>query len=275
MNNAPAITAPPAPNAKPNREGRTKFGWKPDVPDHRDHTYKLTRPHMAGPIVKEKVLPLGLSNSIEDQGDLGSCTGHAATAMLEINLQYNTSFYPEYSRLMAYYLGRQIDGTVRTDAGAQIRSVIKGLVKYGVCREQLWPYIESKFRTKPPKLAYTDADALVTAITEAKMQYYRVTSLAELKAALSEGYTVTFGFMVPETIWDITKRRNTLSFPKSNVKVEGGHAVVAVGYEDGRQFVWVRNSWGEDWGDRGMFRMPYSWFTSSQRLVDDMWVIKP
>lgn len=61
----------------------------------------------------------------------------------------------------------------------------------------------------------------------------------------------------------------------------GGHATVAVGYDDRitsqnpRPFIWVRNSWGPNWDLQGYFKMDQAWFSDPRRLVDDMWIIIP
>ena len=58
--------------------------------------------------------------------------------------------------------------------------------------------------------------------------------------------------------------------PGSGEKQLGGHAVLAVGYEDSSQSFIVRNSWGAAWGINGYFTMPYPYLTDDN-LADDFW----
>lgn len=41
-------------------------------------------------------------------------------------------------------------------------------------------------------------------------------------------------------------------------KIDGGHAVVVIGYDDNKQLFKVQNSWGQNFGDGGYFYIPYS-----------------
>ena len=60
--------------------------------------------------------------------------------------------------------------------------------------------------------------------------------------------------------------------PKAGEYVLGGHAVALVGFDDVRQVFIVRNSWGEGWGDRGYFYMPYT-VVQDNNLTYDFWII--
>jgi C1A family cysteine protease len=61
--------------------------------------------------------------------------------------------------------------------------------------------------------------------------------------------------------------------PGWNERAVGGHAVMAVGYEEGRQWFLCRNSWGEGWGMKGYFTMPYAYLLSPG-LAQDFWTIR-
>jgi C1A family cysteine protease len=61
--------------------------------------------------------------------------------------------------------------------------------------------------------------------------------------------------------------------PGPDEEVLGGHAVLAVGYDDSAECFIVRNSWGSGWGKKGYFTMPYSYLLE-QNLSDDFWTIR-
>jgi len=243
-----------------------KYQWKPDLPDHRDMLFSAT---VQAPALPKFVNIIGIRNKIEDQGEIGSCTGNSSTSALEISIGTRRPF----SRLFAYYTAREIEGTTDQDAGATIRDVIKGLATRGVAYEETWPYDVRKFAQRPPAQAYAEATALVNRMWG--FEYMRVSNLTELKSALALGYPVTFGFSVPE-IFTSPRFNGFLRLPTARDRMVGGHAVVAVGYEDrvSEPYVWIRNSWGKSWGINGYFKMSQSWFTSPYRLADDMWVIR-
>jgi C1A family cysteine protease len=59
--------------------------------------------------------------------------------------------------------------------------------------------------------------------------------------------------------------------PKKGERLEGGHAVMAVGYDDNARRLLIRNSWGPSWGDRGYGTLPYEYVEKG--TADDFWVL--
>ena len=63
-----------------------------------------------------------------------------------------------------------------------------------------------------------------------------------------------------------------MPMPTPREHVIGGHAVMAVGYDDRLDRFRMRNSWGKDWGTKGYFTMPYAYLLDNN-LSDDFWKI--
>jgi C1A family cysteine protease len=94
-----------------------------------------------------------------------------------------------------------------------------------------------------------------------------------MKGCLAAGYPFVFGFTVYESFEsDAVAKTGVVEMPAPSEKVLGGHAVVAVGYDDSTQRFIVRNSWGPGWGMGGYFTIPYAYLTDSN-LADDFWTV--
>ncbi len=242
------------------------YGWHPDLPDQRDYLFSVVYGTAAQlpPAVdlRPKCPP------IEDQKQLGSCTANALVGALEFLEVKDGDPFVTLSRLFVYYNERVIENTVKSNSGAQLRDGIKTLAKQGVCPEKMWPYIISHFENKPTKICYTDAAQHVI------LSYQRIQTLSDMKTCLAAGYPFVFGFTVYEFFESPeVAKTGVVPMPAPHEKVAGGHAVVAVGYDDAAQRVIARNSWGPSWGQAGYFTMPYNYITNP-KLAADMWTIR-
>ena len=242
------------------------YGWVPDLPDQRDILYGAVRaiPARLPPSVDLR----SICSPVEDQGNLGSCTGNALAGAVECLEKKHRVAFENVSRLFIYYNERVLEHTVREDSGAMIRDGIKTLFKQGVCSEAKWPYVISKFTVKPSPLCYKEAlDHQVTA-------YARLQTIDEMRACLAAGYPFVFGFSVYES-FESQRVADTgvVSMPKTGERLLGGHAVLAVGYNDANKRFLVRNSWGARWGMKGYCTMPYA-YLANRDLSDDFWTIR-
>ncbi|SPF46958.1 Xylellain [Candidatus Desulfosporosinus infrequens] len=243
------------------------YKLKPDTEDLRDKVFRSTLFKTATLLPKAVDLRTGCS-PIVDQGELGSCTANAIASGLREYWENQAGKLTYLSRLWLYWEERNIEGTVNDDAGAEIRDGMKVLQQIGCAPEADWPYDVSKFTQTPT--TQSTADAVPFTITE----YHRVTDLMAMKAALSEGYPVVIGINVYESFEsDQVAKTGIVPLPIPGENLLGGHAVLAVGYKDNETagFVACRNSWGESWGDKGYFYLPYNYFASN---VTDMWTGK-
>ena len=246
----------------------SRYGWVPDLPDARDHLYSVPTAR-AGPLPPKADLRPGCP-PVYDQGQLGSCTANAIGGAIQF-ARTKQHLLPDWvpSRLFIYYNERVIERTVSQDSGAQLRDGIKSVAKLGVCDETLWPYDVAQFATKPPATAYRAALGAVAS------SYARVArTLNQMKGCLASGYPFVFGFSVYDAFEsDEVAQTGTLNMPASAEKLLGGHAVLAVGYDDPSQRFIVRNSWGSGWGQAGYFTIPYA-YLMDDNLSDDFWTVR-
>ncbi|NQZ88856.1 MAG: C1 family peptidase [Colwellia sp.] len=240
-----------------------------------------------------------LTSEIINQGLLNSCSACAIAVAAELYLvKDNQPFINENisnidaSQMFVYYNERVLEDKVDLNAPVFIRDGIKSLFKNGICSEVSWPYPESTLPKNLRSIMETGTIAEITAavektlkdnepelhaaisekpsaaaLTQAKKhiinRYCKLTldnGLADLKLSLSKDFPVIFGMMVPRSFYS-TPASGVFTMPKPDEIRLGGHALLAVGYDDEKQHFIVRNSWGEEFGDKGYCYIPYEFFT--------------
>jgi C1A family cysteine protease len=243
------------------------FGLKKDKFDLRDKVFS--------PRYKVRIL---LPESTErrnfinfpfrwDQGDKGSCTGHGGAAGFIQALLRNGQQIFEPSRIFPYYNARDAENK-QEDSGASIRDVIKGLNKYGVCREETWPSIPSKFAETPSEEAYREAADHQT------LEYYRIYPVTKeaIISAIYEGYAVVYGQILYESFMsEEVRKTGIVPYPKCWEDQVGGHCKCITDYE--KEGVFELNSWGRSWGSDGGCLIPWKYVLDKNKSFD-FWVIK-
>ncbi len=246
----------------------SKYGWIKDRPDFRDHLY--CRPAQLLTVPLPQTVDLRLECPlVYDQGQLGSCTANAIAGAVQFDRlkQGLADWVP--SRLFLYYNERLIEGTVGSDSGAEIRDGIKSVAAQGDCPELLWPYDLGRFAVQPPLWLYANA------LRYRAVRYQSLAgNLADTQSCLASGYPFIFGFTVYESFESPeVARTGRVPMPADGESVVGGHAVLAVGYDQNSRIFIVRNSWGAQWGDGGYFYLPYDYLTNGN-LASDFWTIQ-
>lgn len=186
------------------------------------------------------------------------------------------------SRLFLYKVTRNLPHWTG-DTGAFLRTTMGALVLFGVPPEQYWPYEPAAHETEPPPFCYAFAQSYQA------LTYYRLDPpgggrdavLQQVKTHLAAGLPAMFGFTVFTSIQEAAGTGD-IPFPAGSERVEGGHAVAAVGYDDARRIrgagpghpettgaFLIRNSWGEDWGAAGHGWLPYEYLRRG--LAQNWW----
>jgi len=275
------------------------MGWLPDYPDIRDYTF-ASKELLSKKEIHALVSPTGLGKAasttlpisvdlrrwcppVEDQGELGSCTANAGVGMAEYYEKRAFGKHIDASRLFLYKATRNL-AELEGDSGAFIRSTMGALVLFGVPPEKYWPYTDSapEFDKEPNAFCYSFAE------NYKGIKYFRHDSsglsekaiLDSVRKSLAASVPAMFGFTVYSSI-NQAGRTGKIPFPCSNERVEGGHAIVAMGYDDKMEIrnadsdvstkgaLLIRNSWGESWGDGGYGWLPYDYLL--KELAADFW----
>lgn len=262
------------------------LGWRRDLPDFRDYT------PTAGKIkeILDTSEPLKRADAklpksadlrewcspIEDQEWLRSCTACAGMGVIEYFQKRAFGKHIDGSRLFLYKVTRNLTGD-KGDSGAFLRDTMKAMVLFGTPPEEYWPYKPENFEDEPPAFCYAFAQNYKT------VRFFRLdppgtepkSILSHLKKFVASGLPVMFGF---STFSSMPKRRDgriDITIPTKGEKLMGGHAVMAVGYDDSHKIgeskgaILIRNSWGTEWGADGYGWLPYEFVTLG--LAVDFW----
>jgi C1A family cysteine protease len=221
---------------------------------------------------------------IEDQGELNACTAFAGIGLMEYFANKSRGRYTDASPLFLYKSARNLMN-LTGNVGASVRETMKAMALFGVPPEQAWPYDPDKVNEEPPSFCYSYAQSYQT------LKYFRLdysgisqaTLLLQIKAVIAAGFPCMFGFTVYTSAYSEENiLQGHIPFPNSKQdRVVGGHAVVAVGYDDYRRInaadptefsqgaFLIRNSWGTDWGKKGYGWLPYDYVVGG--LTRDWW----
>ena len=285
MKSTPAVQRPSnkvaiAPRLPRLHRPKTELGtgWLPDLPDFRDYSpetesvrtlFRNGPPRTAGLPAQADLR--AFCSPIEDQGQLGSCTAQAVIGLVEYFERRTHHEHLDASARFIYKVTRKLYG-FEGDTGAYVRGAMKALKLFGACPEEFWPYSISEFEVEPPAFCYAFGQSYKA------VQYYRIHNdspsmlIEQLKASLANGLPFAFGFSVYSSIWDATVfNTGHIPFPGASDRLEGGHAVMAVGYDDDEERFIIRNSWGMDWGENGYGTLPYEYVR--RNIADDFWVL--
>lgn len=213
---------------------------------------------------------------VRSQGGRGTCAAHACVAVLEFLLGEEGASC-DLSEQFLYWNCKQHDLT--PGEGTWLRVAMNRLQQDGVCTEQQWPYnpkrIEGNEGQGPPP---EDARENAAAYRITNWERLRPRWVNLLRQTLAANKPVAF--VVPVyTYWLMApvRRSGDIRMPLSTDKVEGGHAMCMVGYEDdpevpGGGFFHVRNSWGSRWAQNsplapGHARIPYAYVSRYGRAA--------
>jgi hypothetical protein len=199
---------------------------------------------------------LGYVTPIRDQGDCGSCWAFATTAALEsYNIKWNN-----FSDDRAEEILLSCSGAGNCSQGGYIDAASDYIINTGLPPESYFPYTEigTDDRCSNAKSGWT---SYLSKIASWSFVNTTTVSVSDIKTALYNYGPLVTTFDVYADFYDYLSGVYQYSYGS----YQGGHAVLIVGYQDdtsdpsfGGGYFIVKNSWGQDWGEDGYFKIAYS-----------------
>lgn len=187
-------------------------------------------------------------NPVIDQGQTSTCVAQTLVAIKfwQENREFGKKpINKEFSPAFIY--------NQRSNApqdGMMIKDALDILLVSGVCFKSTF----NKLNQSIPKKAYEEA------MNNRIRGYARITELSALKKAL---------FCYGPILGVLPVFSNDNTFWVNNGQTSTNHAITVIGYDDEKNILRVRNSWGIGWGDKGYTDFPY---TSFDQFIE-LWVL--
>lgn len=245
-------------------------GWRPE-PDKPEYwRYEETLKPKMKRMTDGDVDLRPFSSPIHNQSHTSSCVAQAVVKALEIKriMKWGPDAHVDLSRLAVYYLARElmIPKEIHLDRGTFVSNACDVLRRWGVCREENWPFDLDKITTSP------SWEAMRSAYLHKIESFHKIYSIGqdlvdEVIECLRAGNPVVYGTRIGMNWARYREDSEPLQIPDEK---KGGHATVLVGWKDGL-FI-GENSWGVNWGVGGYYFMDPS--VIAWRGSADFWVVQ-
>jgi C1A family cysteine protease len=240
-----------------------RLGALRDVHDVRDRLYRRS----SGPWTTPQRVDLReWGGPIKDQGEEGSCTGHAFSSAREWIARRYERTAPVLSPQYLYVEELILSGDFPNDEGAMPRTGCQALTAKGCCEATLYPYVAGKL-TLPTDVQMQNALKYKTGA------YHRIENLDDFVTYLADPtpWPVAIGFTVYESFMsDQVAETGIMPVPEPQETPQGGHEVLCLGYNLATRLALIQNSWGSNWGRNGYFWMPFEVISSAST---DLWIV--
>ena len=228
-------------------------------PDPRDFIFGAT--YKAEPLPENFQIDVS-GVQVHDQGKYQNCGTHALAACVEILLKGNGKYKPVS---FPWYYGNRRHSEHKGE-GTEARGLLKGAQKEGGLYFSDYSYVEEMPKAMETFERYFDQFKDKAQNIRIK-NYYQCAGIEDTKQAVYNGYPVLVGTIVFKSFYEISNTNPIMPEPRidgtSLEPMAGGHMMLIVGWD--KTGFTVLNSWGDGFGKKGLFTMPYSIVNWSQR----------
>lgn len=206
---------------------------------------------------------------VYNQGSTNACVGYSTVGGLGEYFARKRGWNMQFSPRFLWTLGRKGNGNLFENTGMWLEDAIKIMDAYGMAPEAQFPMQITEPAASPTifnsMLTQVPAPALINEAKKYRISqgWERVRSVHAMRKSLAEGKPVVFAMMTYSNLWQSFNNGGLIPMPGPNDSAEGGHAILAVGYDNARRHFIIRNSWGAEWGDKGYGYLPYDYFRAN------------
>jgi C1A family cysteine protease len=226
-----------------------------------------------------------LAALVENQWALGSCTANGTATNFRYDAILDGTDPGQLCRFQIYWGERKIEGTLgQGDTGAEGHDAFT-VAEHGLAPETAWPYEWAGMeQDEPPADSVFDPKKLPADVVEQSSHYKLTKPVAavaqtedQIKAVLSNRQMVSYGFTVYESFESPSvAQTGIIPMPKRGEQILGGHETDIVGYlKDEPNYALCMNSWGDGWGLKGFFLMPWTYITNVDLASDLRTIVRP
>lgn len=219
------------------------------------------RPSFASGLTIPDEYEIDLVVKVKNQGSVGSCVAHAISSL---NEWFNYKECSDDTIMSTGFIYGNRRNTLHKGSGMYIRNALKGMCYDGNVPNSMFSY-NVEVPDAISKFEETFESLKDIALPYRFKSYVKLNSETEIKKALMSTGPVVFSIRV----YDDTHLENGMLTSKQNPKDKySGHCMLIYGWNsDG----WlVRNSWGENWGNKGNCILPYDYtIKEAWTVVDD------
>jgi C1A family cysteine protease len=230
------------------------------------------------------------------QGGFNTCAAHAGACLVSYFERRTKGTDVSASRLFLYKVAKTFLLLDSPGSGVYIRQVMGVIKLIGVPPEEYWPYPDPGTPTQPrfsdPLLDAEPPPESFSAASHYRAVNYSLEDVDQrpedllrlAKAHLAAHVPFAFDFPVYPSMAHAQKT-GRIPFPTAQEAVITNHAVVAMGYDDdleigagtegevkSRGALLIKNSWSEQWGEKGYGWLPYEFVL--QRRTRDFWTLR-
>lgn len=193
------------------------------------------------------------------QGHQNSCVAWTVAYALKSYQEQNENHWgvnsPAHTFSPAFLYNQLNNGS---DGGIYFSDALNFVSSNGAATFDKMPYNDADYRTQPSQ----DARNSARMFRIDTWRQVNVQDTKEVKAQLAAGYPVMIGATIDEGLQRLQAGQ---TWHQYSGKMLGGHAMLIVGYDDGRSAFRVMNSWGQQWADGGFAWIDYGFFRSAVR----------